>query len=207
MDRSPWAGPHNEGDLDVGAQLDEAELADLREAPSPRAPPRGGRRRRRWPESRGRRGPCRRGHQPEPTVEGPRRLGPGQRADDPLEEVPDRGDPQPPPGHAEAGAMRRLLADAESSGVLEDLPDRQVGQDPHREHDPEDDLVGQHAAHVLIRPVGVNEGWRTTSGRITCSRPASRSKIRPDSSAGSVHCPRGMRVAASWLPRFSANPR
>src|SRR5512147_1223322 len=46
-----------------------------------------------------------------------------------------------------------------------------------------------------------------SSGRITCSRPASRSKTRPASSAGSVHCPCGMRVTAALVPCGSANPR
>jgi hypothetical protein len=39
--------------------------------------------------------------------------------------------------------MGRLLALAEPPGVFEDLPDRQVGQQTHREHHPEDDFVRQ----------------------------------------------------------------
>ena len=40
----------------------------------------------------------------------------------------------------------------------------------------------------LIRPVAAR-AWRTASGGIICSSPANRSKIRPDASGGSVHCP------------------
>jgi len=141
-------------------------------------------------------------HQAQPLVERPRRLGPPQRADDPTEEVPHRRHPQPPPRHAEVRAARRLLAGAEPSGMLEDLADRQVRQEPHREHDPEDDLGGQDAIARGHAPGRRQRLVGGSSGRIICSSPANRSKIRPASSAGSVHRPRGMRVAASWLPRF-----
>ena len=121
----------------MGPQLDQAELADLGEGPVAARPGRGA------AEGGGVGG--RVGdvedravdaHQAQPAVERPGRLGPGQRADDLLEEVPHRGDAQPLPGHAEAGAMGRLLADAEPPGVLEDLADRQVGQQPHGQDHP-----------------------------------------------------------------------
>ena len=87
-------------------------------------------------------------HQAQPPVERPRRLGPPQRADDPGEEVPHRRHAQPPPRHAEVGAGGDSSPDAEPPGVLEDLSDRQVGQQSHREHHPEDDLVGQDATRA-----------------------------------------------------------
>ena len=46
----------------------------------------------------------------------------------------------------EAGAVRRLLAFAEPPGGLEDLSDRQIGQQPHGQHHPQDDLVRQPTA-------------------------------------------------------------
>src|SRR5262249_18805952 len=61
------------------------------------------------------------------------------------EDVADRADAQPTPGHAQAGPMRGRLADAEPARVLEDLADRQLGQDSHGQHHPADDLVGQGA--------------------------------------------------------------
>ena len=39
--------------------------------------------------------------------------------------------------------MRRRFTDAEAAGVLEDLPDGQLGQQSHGEHHPKDDLMGQ----------------------------------------------------------------
>ena len=103
-------GPHHEGELDVGPQLDQAELADLREGPVAARPGRG-------PTEGGGVG-VRVGdvedraidaHQAEPAVEGPGRLGLGQGMDDLLEQVADRGDAQASPGHAQAGPMRGLL--------------------------------------------------------------------------------------------------
>ena len=139
-------GAHDEGDLDMSPQLDQTELADLGESPVAARPGRGA--------SEGRRVDVGVGdieddavdpHQAESAVEGPGRLGPGQRANDLLEQVTHGGDAQALPGHAEAGAMGRLLAEAESAGVLEDLADRQLGQQPHRQDHPADDLVGQFA--------------------------------------------------------------
>ena len=59
------------------------------------------------------------------------------------EQVPHRRHAQPLTGDAEAGAVRRLFAFAEPPGGLEDLSDRQIGQQPHGQHHPQDDLVRQ----------------------------------------------------------------
>jgi hypothetical protein len=64
---------------------------------------------------------------------------------------------QASPGHAQAGPMRGRLSEAESAGVLEDLADRQLGQDPHGQDHPADDLMGQLAA-AGIDPPGRPEG-------------------------------------------------
>ena len=158
-------GPHHEGEFDVGPQLDQAELADLREGPVAARPGRGA-------AEGGGVGvgvgdvvdrPIE-AHQAEPAVEGPGRLGPGQGMNDLLEEVADRGDAQALPGHAQAGPMRSLLADAEPAGVLEDLADRQLGQDPHGQHHPADDLVGQFATS-LIGSAGGRQGLANGLGR------------------------------------------
>ena len=45
--------------------------------------------------------------------------------------------------------MGRRLAEAESACVLEDLADRQLGQQPHGQHHPADDLVGQRATSLI----------------------------------------------------------
>ncbi len=42
--------------------------------------------------------------------------------------------------------MGRLFAWAQPPGVFEDLTDRQVGQQAHRQHHPQDDLVSQRTA-------------------------------------------------------------
>ena len=60
--------------------------------------------------------------------------------------MPHRRHAQPLTGDAEAGAVRRLLAFAEPPGGLEDLSDRQIGQQPHGQHHPQDDLVRQPTA-------------------------------------------------------------
>ena len=88
-------------------------------------------------------------HQTEPAGEGPGRLGPGQRANDPLEPVAHGGDAQALPGHAEAGPVRSLLTDPKSAGVLEDLADGQIGQQPQSQDHPADDLVGQFATSLI----------------------------------------------------------
>jgi hypothetical protein len=103
-------------------------------------------------------------HQPELAVEGSGPLGPGQGVDDLLEQPADRGDAQALPAHAEAGPMRGLLADREPAGALEDLADGQFGQDPHGQHHPADDLMGQLAAPG-IDPAGVLEGLADGFGR------------------------------------------
>ena len=66
-----------------------------------------------------------------------------------VEQVPHRRHAQALTGDAEAGAMRRLLALAEPPGGLEDLSDRQLGQQAHRQHHPADNLVGQLATSLI----------------------------------------------------------
>ena len=134
----------------MSPQLDQTELADLGESSVAARPGRGA--------SEGRRVDVGVGdieddavdpHQAESAVEGPGRLGPGQRANGLFEQATHGGDAQPLPGHAETRAMGRLLAEAESAGVLEDLADRQLGQQPHRQDHPADDLVGQFATSLI----------------------------------------------------------
>ena len=150
-------GPHHHGDFDMGPQLDQAELADLREGALAARPGRGA--------GEGGRVGLRVGdvedravepHQPQAAVERPRRLRPGQGTNDLEEQVPHRRHAQPLTGDAEAGAVRRLLAFAEPPGGLEDLSDRQIGQQPHGQHHPQDDLVRQPTA-ARIDPAGGRE--------------------------------------------------
>ena len=103
---SVGAGPDHEGEFGVGPQLDQTELADLGESPVATRPSR------RPAEGRGVGvgvgdvvdGPIK-PHQAESAVEGPRRFGPGQRMNDLLKEVANRGDAQALSGHAKAGPM------------------------------------------------------------------------------------------------------
>ena len=85
-------------------------------------------------------------HQPQVVVERPRRSRPGQGSNDLGEQMPHRCHAQPLTGDAEAGAMGRLLALAQPPGVFEDLSDRQIGQQPHRQYHPQNDLVSQPTA-------------------------------------------------------------
>ena len=66
-----------------------------------------------------------------------------------LEQVADGRDAQALPGHAQAGSMGTLLADSEPACMLEDLADRQVGQQPHGQDHPANDLVGQCATSLI----------------------------------------------------------
>ena len=146
----------DQGDFDVGPQLDQAELADLGEGPVAARPGRGaaegGGVGRRVGDVVDRAVDA---HQAKRRIERPRCLG-GQRSGDVGEEVPHRGDPQPLPRHAEAGAMGRRFADTKATGMLEDLADGQVGQQSHGEHHPKDDLMGQGAA-AGVDPPGVRQ--------------------------------------------------
>src|SRR5271157_1727601 len=159
------AGPDHEGEFGVGPQLDQAELADLGEGPVATRPGRGP------AEGRGVGvgvrdvvdGPIK-PYQSESAVEGPRSLGPGQRMDDLLKEVANRGDAQALPGHAEAGPMGGLLAEAEPACVLEDLANRQLGQQSHDQDNPADDFVGEFATS-LIDAAGGREGLANGLGR------------------------------------------
>ena len=140
-------GSHHQGDFDMRPQLDETELADLREGALPARPCRGA----------GENGCVGRRvgdiedravdpHQPQVVVERPRRSRPGQGSNDLGEQMPHRCHAQPLTGDAEAGAMGRLLALAQPPGVFEDLSDRQIGQQPHRQYHPQNDLVSQPTA-------------------------------------------------------------
>ncbi len=158
-------GPQHEGEFDVGSQLDQAEFADLRERPIATRPGRG-------PAEGGGVG-VRVGdvidrpiepHQAEPAVEGPGRLGLGQGMNELLKQAADRGDAQTLSGHAQAGPMRGLLAEAKPACVLEDLADRQLGQDSHGQHHPADDFVGQHTT-ALIGSAGVRKHLANGLGR------------------------------------------
>jgi len=64
-------------------------------------------------------------------------------SDDPLEEMLHGFHTQPLTCDTEAGTMGRVFPAAQSPGVLEDLADRQVGKQAHRQYHPEHDLVGQ----------------------------------------------------------------
>ena len=158
-------GPQHEGEFDVGSQLDQAEFADLRERPIATRPGRG-------PAEGGGVG-VRVGdvidrpiepHEAEPAVEGPGRLGLGQGMNELLKQAADRGDAQTLSGHAQAGPMRGLLAEAKPACVLEDLADRQLGQDSHGQHHPADDFVGQHTT-ALIGSAGVRKHLANGLGR------------------------------------------
>ncbi len=106
------AGPGHEGEFDVGPQLNQTQLSDLGEGPVAARPSRG-------PAEGGGvglrvgdvvDGPVK-PHQAESAVERPGRLGLGQRMNDLLEEVANRGDAQALPGYTEAGPMGSRLAE------------------------------------------------------------------------------------------------
>jgi len=67
----------------------------------------------------------------------------GQRPDGLVEQVEYRGHAQSLAGDTKAGAMGRLLSLAHSTGIFEDLANWQVGEQPHGEHDPENDFMSQ----------------------------------------------------------------
>ena len=74
-----------QGDFGMGAEFDQAELADLRTcAAAARAACRDSRRRRRWPGNRGRSAPCHPWPSTPTVVKGARRLRRGQRPHGPL---------------------------------------------------------------------------------------------------------------------------
>ena len=146
-------------------QFDQAELADLREGAVAARP---GRRAAEGGGIGGRVGHIEDdaidAHQAESPVETAGGIGPGQRANDLLEQVSHRGDAQALPSHTQAGPMRGHLADAESPRVLEDLADRQLGQQPHGQDHPANDFVRQCAAS-RIRLAGDLKGLANGLGR------------------------------------------
>jgi len=81
-----------------------------------------------------------------------------------LKEVANRGDAQALSGHAKAGPMGVFLAEAEPACVLEDLADRQLGQQSHGQDHPADDFVGEFAAS-LIGSSGGRKGLANGLGR------------------------------------------
>ena len=188
-----------------GSQLDQAELADRGKAPSRAARPRGGRRRPRWPPSRGHRRSCRRAHQPQAAVER-RRLRLGQGANDLEEQVPHRHHAQPLTGDerlercGDSSPLRSRRAALKTCRIGKSV-NNPMASTTHKTTS----CVNGRAAE-LTRPVAVTLVERPR-GRIICSSPASRSRTRPALSAGSVQCPCGMRVIASLVPCWSANPR
>src|SRR5262249_26143511 len=79
-------------------------------------------------------------------------------------EVTDWGDAQALPGHAQAGPMWGQLTHSEPACVLEDLADRQLGQDPHGQDHPTDNFMGQ-ATTTGIGPSGSRQGLAKGLGR------------------------------------------
>ena len=131
-------------DFDMSTQLDQTEFANLGERPVAARPCRGASKRgvigRRVGDVKD---SAIDAHQAVPAVERSRRGGLGQRPDRLGEQVTDRGHTQPLTGHTKARAMGRLFTLAQPPGMFEDLANRQVGEQPHGEHDPEDDFMGQ----------------------------------------------------------------
>ncbi len=131
-------------DFDMSTQLDQTELANLGERPVAARPCRGASK---SGVIGGRVRDVKDGaidtHQTIPAVECSRRGGLGQRPDDLGEEVTYRGHTQPLAGDTKAGAMGRLFTLAQPPGMFEDLANRQIGEQPHGEHDPENDFMSQ----------------------------------------------------------------
>ena len=84
--------------------------------------------------------------------------------------------------------------------MLEDLADRQVGQQPHREHHPEDDLVGQDAI-ARVDPPGRRQRLSDVVGadNLFESRQAIQDPARligRERALSSWHASRGLLVAS-----------
>jgi hypothetical protein len=84
-------------------------------------------------------------HQPEAAVEGARRLGSGQGADDLGKQVLQRFDAESLPGLAQGGPPGGLLLVTTKARAFEDLADGQVGQQAHGQDEVKHDIVGQDA--------------------------------------------------------------
>ena len=143
-------------DFDMSTQLDQTEFANLGERPVAARPCRGASKSGviGWRVRDVKDGAIDT-HQTVPAVECSRRGGLGQRSDDLGEEVTHRGHTQPLTGDTKARAMGRLFTLAQPPGMFEDLADRQVGEQPHGEHDPENDFMGQRTATGIDAAGGV----------------------------------------------------
>ena len=134
----------NQADFDVGSQFDQTELAHLGKGPIAARP---GRRASKGGVIGWRVGNVIDGavdaHQAEPAVKRPGSSRLGQRAGNLGEQLTHGSHAQPLTCDAEAGSIGRLFTLPQPPGMFEDLADRQVCEQPHGEHDPQDDLVGQ----------------------------------------------------------------
>ncbi len=178
------AGLGHEGQLGVGAQLRQAELAHLGEGAggaSALGPPEEAgvvRRIRQVPHGAVEAGGA------QSLGEGARRVRVGQGPDHLGEQVTPRSDAQPLACPAPGAARGGVLALAGSAGVLEGLTQRQVGEETPSQHHPEEGLRGQHTVAAGTAPArvqrlpdvpGVINGCRPTrrSGRFSTQRPLS----------------------------------
>ena len=84
-------------------------------------------------------------------------MGVGQGPSDTLEEEANGTDAQTLASAAEAGAMGGVLAGVESSAGLEDLAERQVDEDAHREDHPAGDLEGEGTASGVEAASGLED--------------------------------------------------
>ena len=96
--------------------------------------------------------------------------------------------------------MGRAFAGSEPAAQLEDLADRHVGEDPHGQDDPEDDLVSQRA-WARIDPAGRRERLSEIVGadNLGQSRDPIENPARCVGRQGAVslwHASHGLRVAS-----------
>jgi len=131
-------------DFDVSSQFDQTEFANLGEGPITARPCRGASKRGviGWRVRDVKDGAVD-AHQTVSAVECAGGGGLSQRADDQGEQVTHWGHTQSLAGDTKARAMRRLFPLAQPPGMLEDLANRQVREQPHGEHDPEDGFMSQ----------------------------------------------------------------
>ena len=131
-------------DFDMSTQLDQTEFANLGERTVAARPCRGASKSGviNWRVGNVKDGTID-AHQTVPAVECSRRGGLGQRPDGLREQVTDWGHTQPLTGDTKGGAMGRLFTLAQPTGMFEDLANRQFGEQPHGEHNPEDDFMSQ----------------------------------------------------------------
>ena len=186
-----------QGQFHMGAQLDQARLADLRERPVA-ARPRGPRERRRV--GRTVRRVIHRTIDANPTQAAPksaRRLRRCQRPDDVLMQILDRRHTQALSRFAQARTRRRVFFLPHAPGVLEHLTNRQGCEQTHCQHHPEHDLVVQLAA-MRIDFFGRHESLRQKVGsdNLLQSRQSIQNSIRLI----------GRKRRASWLSHCHSLP-